>query len=140
MSELIEALRAIATRWRAGNLEHHGGVVLVWQGSVYGWKNSLRDASHERPGAYAIDEAGHVFVAEGGDDYNGAKCWVVADPDNDQQQTEADRIAGQFETLRDEAVAAEYRNDLSDDEVAELRTQMAVLSSQYFNLTGEALK
>jgi len=80
MSQLIEALRATSIRWREGNQEHRGGVVLVWQGSVYGWKNSLRDASHERPGAYAVDEAGHVFIAEGGDDYNGAKCWVAADP------------------------------------------------------------
>ncbi|VVP45076.1 hypothetical protein PS880_05053 [Pseudomonas fluorescens] len=50
MSQLIEALRATATRWRESNQEHRGGVVLVWQGSVYGWKNSLRDASHERLG------------------------------------------------------------------------------------------
>jgi hypothetical protein len=79
MSELIETLRATALRWRAGNQEHRGGVVLVWQGSVYGWKNSLRDAGHERPGVYAVDEAGQVFIAEGSDDDNGAKYWVAAD-------------------------------------------------------------
>lgn len=28
----------------------------------------------------AADENGHVFIAEGGDDYNGAKCWVAVDP------------------------------------------------------------
>lgn len=47
---------------------------------MYGWKNCLRDAAHERPGVYAVDEAGHVFIAEGGDDYNGAKCWVAVNP------------------------------------------------------------
>ena len=140
MGELIEALRAIATNWRAANLEHPGGVVLVWQRSVYGWKNSLRDASHERPGVYAIDEAGHVFIAEGGDEYNGAKCWVVADTTNDVPLAEAASIAGQYETIRDQVVAAEYSNDLSDEEIAELRTKMAELSSQYFDLTGESLK
>ncbi|MFJ7311495.1 antirestriction protein ArdR [Pseudomonas sp. NPDC098747] len=80
MSQFIEVLRATATRRREGNREHSAGVVSVWQGSVYGWKSSLRDASHERPGVYAVDEAGHVFIAEGGDDYNGAKCWVATDP------------------------------------------------------------
>ena len=29
---------------------------------------------------YAVDEAGHVFISEGGDDYNGAKCWVAINP------------------------------------------------------------
>lgn len=77
MSQLIEALRTTATQWRATNQDHHGGVVLVWQGVVYGWKNCLRDAAHERPGVYAVDEAGHVFIAVGGDDHNGAKCWVA---------------------------------------------------------------
>nr|WP_254176728.1 antirestriction protein ArdR [Pseudomonas fluorescens]AWH58615.1 Hypothetical protein [Pseudomonas fluorescens] len=80
MSKLVEALHAIVAQWRLGNQERRGGVVLVWQGEVYGWKNCLRDAVHERPGAYAVDDAGHVFIAEGGDDQNGAKCWVVVDP------------------------------------------------------------
>lgn len=80
MSQLVETLRTTAAQSRAANPERVSGVVLVWQGSVYGWKNSLRDAGHERPGVYAVDEAGHVFIAEGGDDYNGAKCWVAVDP------------------------------------------------------------
>jgi hypothetical protein len=82
MSQLIEALRTTAAQWRTGNQGHNGGVVLVWQGAVYGWKNCLRDAGHERPGVYAVDESGHVFIAEGGDDYNGAKCWVAVGPEN----------------------------------------------------------
>lgn len=80
MSQLVEALHATVTQWRLSNQDRRGGVVLVWQGEVYGWKNCLRDAVHERPGAYAVDEAGHVFIAEGGDDQSGAKCWVVVDP------------------------------------------------------------
>lgn len=80
MTQQIEALRTTATKWRAESQEHLGGVVLIWEGAVYGWKDKLRDAGHERPGAYAVDEAGHIFIAEGGDEYNGAKCWVAADP------------------------------------------------------------
>lgn len=49
---------------------------------AYGWKNELRDPASERPGAYAVDRAGLVFKAEGGDDYNGAKAWVAVDPDS----------------------------------------------------------
>lgn len=81
MTQVIEALRATAAKWRAGNQEHCGGVVLVWEGEVYGWKNELRDPASERPGVYAVDKAGLVFQAEGGDYYNGAKAWVAIDPD-----------------------------------------------------------
>ena len=80
MSQLVEALHATVAQWCLGNQERRGGVVLVWQGEVYGWKNCLRDAVHERPGAYAVDGAGHAFITEGGDDQNGSKCWVVIDP------------------------------------------------------------
>lgn len=81
MAQLIEALRSTAAKWRAGNQGHREGVVLVWEGEVYGWKDELRDPSSERPGAYAVDKAGVVFKAEGGDDYNGANAWVAVDPD-----------------------------------------------------------
>lgn len=81
MTQLIEAVRASANKWRAGNPEHPGGVVLVWEGKVYGWKDELRDPSSERPGAYAVDKAGLVFKAEGGNDYHGAEAWVAVNPD-----------------------------------------------------------
>lgn len=62
---MIEESRNIATQWRQANQEHMGGVVLLWQGAAYGWKNELRDPQHEQPGAVAVDETGCVFVAEG---------------------------------------------------------------------------
>lgn len=83
MTHLIETLRLTSARWRADNQEHCDGVVLVWGGVVYGWKNELRDPESERPGAYAVDKAGLVFKATGGDDYNGAKAWVAVDPDQE---------------------------------------------------------
>ncbi|QIM40630.1 antirestriction protein ArdR [Escherichia coli] len=52
-------------------------VVLIWNDAVYGWKNCLRDPQHERPGAIAIDSSEHIFIAEGGNEYDGSKCWVV---------------------------------------------------------------
>ena len=68
-------LVATAARWRTANPEHRGGVVLVWQGSVYGWKDCLRDPHHEQPGAYAVDASGHVYIAGGGNEYDGAEEW-----------------------------------------------------------------
>lgn len=70
----------LATRWRCDNPGHEEGVVLIWNGQVYGWKNYLRNADHEQPGAIAVDPEGHVFVAEGGSDYDGAKGWVAMPP------------------------------------------------------------
>ena len=69
----------LASKWREKQPESRRdtGVVLIWEGEVYGWKNQLRDPSSERPGAVAVDIDGHVFIAEGGDDYNGAKVWVA---------------------------------------------------------------
>ena len=78
LAQLIEALRASATTWRAGNQEHRGGVVQV---EVYGWKNGLRDPACERPDAYAVGKAGLAFNAEVGADYNCAKAWIAVNPD-----------------------------------------------------------
>lgn len=73
----IKTLRAIAAQWRAANPERNGGVVLIWRGAVYGWKNHLRDPQDEQPGAYAVDATGGVYIAAGGDEYNGAQRWAA---------------------------------------------------------------
>jgi len=57
-----------------------------------------------------------------------------------EKQKQANRIEGQFDTLKDRVVAAGFSNTYSDEEIAEMRTDMAVLSSQYFDLTGLTLK
>lgn len=74
MSQAFEILLTAATNWKKRHPECAGGVVLLWEGEVYAWKDSLRGVEHERPGVCAIDDAGGVFIAEGGDEYNGAKC------------------------------------------------------------------
>ncbi|WP_267400366.1 antirestriction protein ArdR [Pseudomonas sp. GM_Psu_2] len=77
MTDKLSKVRDVARQYRNANPQREGGVVLIWQGNAYGWKNCLHDASHEQPGAYAVDLDGHVFMAEGGDAYNGAKAWVA---------------------------------------------------------------
>lgn len=57
-----------------------------------------------------------------------------------EKQEQANRIEGQFDTLKDRVIAAGYSNTYSDEEVTAMRTEMAVLSSQYFDLTGLTLE
>ncbi len=71
----LAQLRSIADDWR---LSHQiKGIVLIQGDTVTGWKTSLQDAYLERPGVYAVDDDGHVFVSAGGDRRSGAKGWVV---------------------------------------------------------------
>jgi hypothetical protein len=70
----------LAKEWRDQQSEanrKNSGVVLIWDSSVYGWKNELRDAGDERPGAIAVDCDGHQFRAEAGNDQGGALGWVA---------------------------------------------------------------
>jgi hypothetical protein len=56
------------------------------------------------------------------------------------KQEQANRIEGQFDALREKVEIAGSENSGSDAEAAAMRTQMATLSSQYFDLTGLTLK
>ena len=69
----------IAAEWRKKQTLNRAtaGVVLIWGCEVYGWKDKLSDAAHERPNSVAVDVSGHVFIATGGDDERGARAWVV---------------------------------------------------------------
>lgn len=57
-------------------------MILIWDGKVYCWKNILRAPQHERPRVIAVDTEENVFIAESGNGYDGAKCWVVDDDDS----------------------------------------------------------
>lgn len=83
MGDQMRKLRALADAWRKRHPVYEGGIVLIWDGEVYGWKNILRDASSERPGVFAVDAFGLVYVSAGGDYQNGARCWVALPPDAD---------------------------------------------------------
>lgn len=71
----------IVQQWRADNPKYKNGVVLIWDGTVYGWKNELRDPGHERPGAVAVDASGRVYTACGGSYQDGAAEWVASNID-----------------------------------------------------------
>ncbi|PAT32891.1 hypothetical protein CK620_13540 [Vandammella animalimorsus] len=53
-----------------------GGVVLIYQGQAYGWRDCVRDPHKDRPGALAVDLVGQVWQAQGVDDERGAQAWV----------------------------------------------------------------
>lgn len=72
----IEKLNQIAEAYRLDNAKQ-AGVVLIWCCQAYAWKDQLRDPQHERPGAIAVDNVGSVFVATGGNDYDGARQWEI---------------------------------------------------------------
>jgi len=76
----VTRARVAAMEWRksdqANDISRVSGVVLVYDGEAYGWKSQLRDPSHERPGAMAVDVVLGVWVAEGGNPQDGAERWV----------------------------------------------------------------
>lgn len=75
MKDIKDEIVKAAQIYRASQQLPPGGVVLLWDGVAYGWKNKLRDPGHERPGALAVDEDGNVFEAQGGDECRGAQVW-----------------------------------------------------------------
>ena len=80
-SECME-YRRLANTWRLDHpFSRPGGVVLIWEGRVYGWKDELRHPEHERPGVIAVDLEGGLYKTEGGNDQDGARQWVPVDPD-----------------------------------------------------------
>lgn len=72
---MSESVRAIATHYRRFIPANAGGIVLIWRGQAYGWKDALRDPQSERPGVYAVDDDQQVYIAKGGNDYDGAQRW-----------------------------------------------------------------
>lgn len=54
-----------------------GVVVINREGLAAGWMNTLRDPEGWVPGCRAVDAGGAVWIARGGDDYNGAREWVA---------------------------------------------------------------
>lgn len=67
-------IREIAKHYRA-TTGRTNGLILIYQGKAYGWRDCLRDPQTERPKAIAVDPEGRLFVATGGDDYQGAESW-----------------------------------------------------------------
>lgn len=70
-------LAKTAFKWREMNPEYQDGVVLIWKGSAYGWKNTLRNPESEYPGSIAVDIYGHVYIAEGISKHDSADRWEL---------------------------------------------------------------
>lgn len=75
----LHQIQAIARRYRRMEAMpeiNAGGVVLIYRGQAYGWRDCVRDPHQDCPGALAVDLGGQVWQAQGGDDYHGARAWV----------------------------------------------------------------
>lgn len=67
---------AIAQAWRDTHPKYVGGWVLLFEGVVTGWKQSLTRPATERIGALAVDDAGNVWQTTGHNDEDGATGWI----------------------------------------------------------------
>lgn len=56
-----------------------GGVIVIFNGLAQGWVRELRNPETWRPGCIAVDEAGHSWIAVGGNDQCGASKWMPKD-------------------------------------------------------------
>lgn len=76
MEDLIKMARA----WREekGYL-NRGGVIVIHDGIVNGWVNTLRNPDHWVPGCVAIDEEGRSWTTIAGNDREGALMWLPND-------------------------------------------------------------
>jgi hypothetical protein len=69
-----------ATRWRQANgYVGRGGVVVIFDGDVQSWVNSLRNPDHWQPGCVAVDEEGRTWTSIAGNERNGALMWLPND-------------------------------------------------------------
>jgi len=77
----LKSLRATAKRYRREEPRTPaGGVVLIYRGQAFGWKNCLGSASCVVPDSFAVNESGQIWQGTGGNDYDGARGWVLLSP------------------------------------------------------------
>jgi len=77
-ADLVDEARRIAAQYRQAEPEHAHGwwVWLPGASEPCGWTARTEPIpSHYTPGVLAVDEAGRVLVAVGGNAHNGAKAW-----------------------------------------------------------------
>lgn len=76
--DLVDEARRIAAQYRRAEPEHACGwwIWLPGTSEPCGWTARPEPIpSHYMPGVLAVDEAGRVLEAIGGDDYHGAAAW-----------------------------------------------------------------
>lgn len=70
-----DQLRNTATEFRSQWVKTEGYVV-IFEGTVSGWISGLHTPSDWRPGAIAVSADGDIYQAQGGNDDDGALCWI----------------------------------------------------------------
>lgn len=68
----------IANQYRAANPRLSGGYVVIFEGEVTGWTDSLARPESWMPGCIAVSEIGKCYEAQGGNDYDGASQWKLS--------------------------------------------------------------
>jgi hypothetical protein len=56
------------------------GVIVLFEGNVQSWVNTLRNPEHWQPGCVAIDEGGGSWTAIAGNQGDGALMWLPDRP------------------------------------------------------------
>lgn len=126
----------LAEKWResnSGNGESYvgkGGVVVFFDGQLQGWVNELRNPESWQPGSIAVDESENLFMAVGGNYYDGAESWSKLSP----------VISGTISKFHNSIRMQPLSNVMLDIETLGTSPDAAVLSigAVFFNLdTGE---
>lgn len=86
MSELLEKARDWCIKW---NCPADSGVVIFHNDEIQGWCIDLLNPEAWTPGCIAMDFDGNVFIATGGDDYNGAEEWLSVNVDSADARSNA---------------------------------------------------
>ncbi|MFZ6774552.1 hypothetical protein ACO0LB_17755 [Undibacterium sp. SXout7W] len=68
----------LARIWREQNgYTGRAGVIVLFQGNVQGWVNTLRNPEHWQPGCIAVNEEGPSWTTMAGSERNGALMWMA---------------------------------------------------------------
>lgn len=78
--KLYDAHRSSAPLARRQRVRRAGGVIVLFDGAVQSWVNTLRNPNHWQPGCIAIDEQGRTWTAIAGNQGDGALMWLPNDP------------------------------------------------------------
>jgi len=80
--EIIMTNFSIAKKWREDNQEMNmdylnAGYVVLYSRKAVGWIRVLENPQGWCPNAIAIDVNGNEYLASGGNDYDGAREWIL---------------------------------------------------------------
>lgn len=70
----IEAIQELARRWWDEE-SSKTGYVVIFNGTVAGWKRELDNPQGWEPGCLAVSPEGDIYQAVGGNEYDGAEDW-----------------------------------------------------------------